>query len=409
MLGKDYFQGNMIKHSISVHEILQDDASLVYRTPTSRSYVIYDMLNSQRSRQNMVSWRRLLLVASTAFVWTDHHRHLPSLPSSSKIHSSSFSMPQIFPPGFFQPTVGSSQISVIWPSISTTKAQQLGVSSASTRVPLSNDVTLGFECHDGILLFAWFVEFVKIVSAGQGTKPWSAWMECKQVSSRGKKKNWRCAGWNWTKMMKIESNSFANEISTVFTKGSCPETRPMRFANSRLVHTHWLLRWMTRRHPKLPQKSNLGGLQNMRKFWLKDRSVIHWSILFVNLFRISWKIFEPIWVHSILEISEACLEIILSINWISSYKIIPNPFLSQSCLNLHWSPAEAPHVAPVAASPSAQQQQKTKSQQFRKNPKPRSKILHPQKRSEDFTSSSHLNLKVMKVWMTKWRYGCFQK
>ena len=55
MLGKDYFQGNMIKHSISVHEMLQDDASLVYRTPTSRSYVIYDMLNSQRSRQNMVS------------------------------------------------------------------------------------------------------------------------------------------------------------------------------------------------------------------------------------------------------------------------------------------------------------------------------------------------------------------
>lgn len=189
MLGKDYFQGKMIKHSISVHEMLQDDASLVYRTPTSRSYVIYDMLNSQRSRQNMVSWRRLLLIASTVFVWTDHNRHLPSLPSSSKINSSSFSMPQIFPPGFFQPTVGSSQISVIWPSISTTKAQQLGVSSASTCVPLSNDVTLGFECHDGILLFAWFV---KIVSAGQGTKPWSAWMECKQVSSRGKKKEWIC-------------------------------------------------------------------------------------------------------------------------------------------------------------------------------------------------------------------------
>ena len=209
--------------------------------------------------------------------------------------------------------------------------------------------------------------------------------------------------------MKIESTSFANEISTVFTKGSCPETRPMRFANSRLVHTHWLLRWMTRRHPKLPHKSNLGGLQNIWKFWLKDRSVIHWSILFVNLFRVSWNIFEPIWVHSILEISEACLEIILSINWISSYKIIPNPFLSHSCLNLHWSPAEAPHVAPVAASPSAQQQQKTKSQQFRKNPKPRSKILRPRNRSEDFTSSSHLNLKVMKVWMTKWRYGCFQK
>ena len=55
MLGKDYFQGKMIKHSISVHEMLQDDASLVYRTPTSWSYVIYDMLNSQRSRQNMVS------------------------------------------------------------------------------------------------------------------------------------------------------------------------------------------------------------------------------------------------------------------------------------------------------------------------------------------------------------------
>ena len=55
MLGKDHFQGNMIKHSISVHEMLQDDASFIYRTPTSRSYVIYDMLNSQRSRQNMVS------------------------------------------------------------------------------------------------------------------------------------------------------------------------------------------------------------------------------------------------------------------------------------------------------------------------------------------------------------------
>lgn len=100
MLGKDYFQGNMIKHSISVHEVLQDDASLVYRTPTSWTYVIHDMLNSQRSRQNMVSWRRLLLIASTASVWTDHHRHLPSLPSSSKINSSSFSMPQIFPPIF---------------------------------------------------------------------------------------------------------------------------------------------------------------------------------------------------------------------------------------------------------------------------------------------------------------------
>ena len=409
MLGKDYFQGNMIKHSISVHEMLQDDASLVYRTPTSRSYVIYDMLNSQRSRQNMVSWRRLLLIASTAFVWTDHHRHLPSLPSSSKINSSSFSMPQIFPPGFFRPTVGSSQISVIWPSISTTKAQQLGVSSASTRVPLSNDVTLGFECHDGILLFAWFVEFVGLFLRARVPNPDQLGWNASRCPQEGKRKNGSVPWWNWTKMMNIESNSFANEISTAFTKGSCPEPRPMRFANSRLVHTHWLLRWMTRRHPKSPQGSNLGGLQNIWKFSWKDRSLIHWSILFVNLFRISWNIFEPIWVHSILEISEACLEIILSINWINSYKIIPNPFLSQSSLNLHWSPAEAPHVAPVAASPSAQQQQKTKSQQFRKNPKPRSKILRPRNRSEDFTSSSHLNLKVMKVWMTKWRYGCFQK
>ncbi len=143
----------------------------------------------------------------------------------------------------------------------------------------------------------------------------------------------------------------------------------------------------------------------------------------MNLFRISLNIFELIWVHSILEISEACLKIILSINWINSVnikdKIMQNPFLSQSYLNLHWSRTRAPqNVAPVAASPSVQQQQKARSQQFRKNPKPRSKILHPQNRwSEDFKSSSesHEGLDEVKrcdgvdVFWRQWMRKAFYK
>ncbi len=217
----------------------------------------------------------------TVFVWTDHnhhhhyhHHHHPQ--TSTAAFTSRASACLKSSPRFFRPT------NVIPPNLrhmtkhiqneSPTTWCFFSIYPCATKQwsdlrLMPNGLRMPWW-HSAVCVVCW------IVSAGQGTKPWSAWMECKQVSSRGKGKEWIC-DLCWMKLDKGDENwvkwNFANEI--MFTEGSCPETRPMRFANSLLVHTRWLLHWMTRRHPKLPQESNPGGLQNIWKFWLKDRSI----------------------------------------------------------------------------------------------------------------------------------------
>ena len=267
MLGKDYFQGNMIKHSISVHEVLQNDASFICRTPTSLPCVICGMLNSQRSRQNMVSWRRLFLIASNVFVWTEHHRHYHHYhrQKSTAAFTSRVSACLTSSPRFFRPTKIIPNLRHMTKHIHNegpTTWCFFSIYPCATKQ--WRDLRFRMPWHSAGM--ARFVGFFLARVPNPDQLGWNA-SRCPQPNEIGK--------------------SGANE--SMFTEGSCPETRPMRFANSLLVHTHWLLRWMTRRHPKLPQESNLGGLQNIWKFGLKDRSMIHWSILLVNLFRISFE------------------------------------------------------------------------------------------------------------------------